>query len=157
MKTKIAVRICIVMAALITLLAGVSAGLQFQFQNNWPFIALGVGTGVITFFGLVILCQTGEERWKITGESMRTAIAGAIVVEYLALVGTLAFFVQGEMPPIAQTMITNFTTVVGIVIAFYFGASAFVQLQREKQENRKAKTDEDAGDATAASPEGEKV
>jgi len=157
MKTKIAVRICIVMAALITLLAGVSAGLQFQFQNNWPFIALGVGTGVITFFGLVILCQTGEERWKITGESMRTAIAGGIVVEYLALVGTLAFFVQGEMPPIAQTMITNFTTVVGIVIAFYFGASAFVQLQREKQENRKAKTDEDAGDATAASPEGEKV
>ena len=109
------------MAALITLLAGVSAGLQFQFQNNWPFIALGVGTGVITFFGLLILCHTGEERWKITGESMRTAMAGAIVVEYLALVGTLAFFVQGETPPIAQTMITNFTTVVGIVIAFYFG------------------------------------
>jgi hypothetical protein len=109
------------------------------------------------FFCLLILCQTGEERWKITGESMRTAMAGAIVVEYLALVGTLAFFVQGEMPPIAQTMITNFTTVVGIVIAFYFGASAFVQLQREKQENRKVKADENTVDATAASPEAEKL
>lgn len=157
MKTKIAVRICIVMAALITLLAGVSAGLQFQFQNNWPLITLGVGAGVITFFSLLILCQTGEERWKITGESMRTAMAGAIVVEYLALVGTLAFFVQKEMPRFAETMITNFTTIVGIVIAFYFGASAFVQLQREKQENRKGKADEDAADATAAAPESEKV
>jgi hypothetical protein len=143
MKTKTAVRICIVMAALITLLAGVSAGLQFQFQNNWPFIAMGVGTGVITFFGLLILCQTGEDRWKITGESMRTAMAGAIVVEYLTLVGTLAFFVQGQMPPIAQTMITNFTTIVGVVIAFYFGASAFVQVQREKRETRKSKAEVD--------------
>jgi arginine exporter protein ArgO len=61
------------------------------------------------------------------------------------------------MPPIAQTMITNFTTVVGIVIAFYFGASAFVHLQREKQKNRKAKADENAVDATVASPEAEKV
>jgi hypothetical protein len=65
------------MATLITLLAGVSAGLQFQFKNNWPFIALDVGTGVITFFGLLILCQTGEEHWKITGESIGTAMAGA--------------------------------------------------------------------------------
>ena len=88
---------------------------------------------------------------------MRTAMAGAIVVEYLTLVGTLAFFVQGELPPIAQTMITNFTTVVGIVIAFYFGASAFVQLQREKQENRKVKPDENTVDATATSPEAEKL
>jgi hypothetical protein len=62
MKTKSAVRICIIMAALMTLLAGVSAGLQFWFQNNWPFIAMGVGTGVITFFGLLILCQC-ERPW----------------------------------------------------------------------------------------------
>jgi len=146
MRTKTAVVICVVMAALITLLAGVSAGLQFRFQNNWPFIAMGVGTGVITFFGLLILCQSGEERWKISGESMRTAMAGAIVVEYLTLVGTLAFFVQGQMPPIAQTMLTSFTSVVGIVIAFYFGASAFVQVQREKRDERKAKDEEKTAD-----------
>jgi hypothetical protein len=77
---------------------------------------------------------------------MRTAMAGAIVVEYLTLVGTLAFFVQGQMSPIAQTMLTSFTSVVGIVIAFYFGASAFVQVQREKRDERKAKNEEKTAD-----------
>jgi hypothetical protein len=148
MKARTAIRVCIVMALLITLLAGASAGVAFHVQNNWPYIAMGVGTGVITFFGLLILGHNGEERWKITGESMRTAIAGAIVVEYLALVGTVAFFVQGQMPPIAQTMITNFTTIVGVVIAFYFGASAFVQVEREKH----AKSNDKPGNAAAIVP-----
>jgi protein-S-isoprenylcysteine O-methyltransferase Ste14 len=157
MRTKMAVRICILIAALITLLGGVSASLQFYWGNNWPFVAMGVGTGAITFFGLLILCQTSEERWKLPEDSMRTVIAGTIVVEYLALVGTVAFFVQGEMPPITQTMITNFTTIVGIVIAFYFGASAVLQLQRERQENLKTKADEKSKDTTATPSEAEKT
>jgi hypothetical protein len=86
MKPKMAVRICVIMAALITLLGSISAYLQFEVQNNWPFVTLGVGSGVITFFGLLILCQTSEERWKVTEDAMRTAIAGTIVVVYLVLV-----------------------------------------------------------------------
>lgn len=142
MKVNRAARICALIATLITLLGGVSAGLQFYLQNNWPFIAMGVGTGAITFFGLMVLCQTSEERWMVTEDSMRTVIAGTIVVEYLVLVGTVAFFVQGQMPPITQAMVTSFTTIVGLVIAFYFGASAVVQVQREKHQNSRAKAGE---------------
>jgi len=134
--------ICALIATLITVLGAVSAGLQFYLQNNWPFVALGVGAGAITFFGLMVLCNTSDERWVITEDSMRIVIAGTMVVEYLVLVGTVAFFIQGQMPPITQTMITSFTTIVGVVIAFYFGASAVVQLQREKRADRRTKANE---------------
>jgi hypothetical protein len=135
MTTEKATRICALMAALITLLAAVSAAMHYYLGNNWPLIALGVGAGAITFFGLLILCQTGEE-WKLSEDSMRSVIAGTVLVEYLTLVGTVAFFVQGDMPPITQTMVTSFTTVVGVLIASYFGASAVVQVQREREERR---------------------
>ena len=132
MKTRAAGGVCALMTGLIILLAGFSAWLQFRVRNNWPFITMGVGTGAITFFGLLFLFQAGEERWKTAEDSIRTVIAGTIVMEYLALVGTVAFFVQGEMPKITETLLANFTTIVGIVIAFYFGSSAFVQVQRER-------------------------
>ena len=142
MKIREAGWVCAAMAALITILAGSSAWLQFHVGNNWPFIGMAVGTGGITFFGLLFLFQAGEERWKTTEDSIRTVIAGTIVMEYLALVGTVAFFVQGEMPKITETLIANFTTIVGIVIAFYFGSSAFVQVQRERLAHTNAKADE---------------
>jgi len=64
---------------------------------------------------------------------MRTAIAAAIVVQYLTLVGIVSAFsaAAGErLSAITQTLIGNFTTIVGIVIAFYFGSSAYVQASR---------------------------
>ena len=159
MKTKVAVRVGVLMAAIIILLSAAGAYLSVYWDNNGPFIVVAVGTAVTCFFGLLTLTQTNEGRWELTEESMRTAIAGTIVVVYLVLVGIVAFFVVGprELPGITQTMVTNFTTVVGIVIAFYFGASAYVQTQREKKESSKAKADGKSQDATATPSEAKKT
>ncbi len=142
MKLKKAIRICVLMAILIALLGVLGPYLSHRLQDNWAFMGMGVGVTVISFFGLLVLCQTNEERWKITADTMRTAIAGTIVIVYLVLVGTVAFISKGKMAEITRTMITNFTAIVGIVIAFYFGSSAYIQAQREKQENKRAKSDE---------------
>jgi hypothetical protein len=144
MSTTRATLIAASLAVVITILSGAGWGFSFYWDNNGPFIVLAVGSAVTSFFGLLILTQKNDGRWELTEENMRTAIAGTIVVVYLVLVGTVAFFVVGprEPPAITQTMVTNFTTVVGIVIAFYFGASAYVQVQREKSGNGKSKASE---------------
>jgi arginine exporter protein ArgO len=148
MKVKVAVRVGVLMAVIIILLSATGTYLSWHWGNNGPFIIIAVGTAVTCFFGLLILTQTKEDRWEVTEESMRTAIAGTIVITYLVLVGIVAFFVAGpkqaELPGITQTMITNFTTIVGTVVAFYFGASAYVQAKREKKESSKAKADENS-------------
>jgi hypothetical protein len=151
MKAKVAIRAGVLMAAVITLLTAVGAYLAVLWDTNAPYLVVAVGTAATCFFGLLILTQTKDEEWVLTEETMRTAIAGTIVVVYLVLVGIVAFFVVGptNLPGITQTMVTNFTTIVGIVIAFYFGASAYVQAQREKSDRSKANANEESKDATA--------
>lgn len=63
---------------------------------------------------------------------MRSAIAGTIVLVYLVLLGIVAFFspsgTEGlKLHELTQTFVTNFTTLIGVVVAFYFGSSAYVE------------------------------
>jgi hypothetical protein len=94
---------------------------------------------IVSFFGLYKLSLPSEETAQDREASLRFAIAGSIVIEYLVLVGIVAFFKQGpdELPPITNTLITSFTTIVGVVIAFYFGSSAYVQGKQPKANNGK--------------------
>ena len=110
---------------------------------------------VITFFGIL---------WNGTGPDglnetvMRTAITVAVVTVYLVLISIVAFFslpsspggqattpdaeqttaqdTSDELPAITQTMLTSFTTIVGIIVPFYFGTSAYVQAKREEREQK---------------------
>jgi hypothetical protein len=87
-----------------------------------------VATAVITFFGF--LWRGGNEP-PGGEEDMRTAITVSIVTVYLVLIGLVAFLPevpnQGQLPAITSTMLTSFTAIVGIVVPFYFGASAYVE------------------------------
>ncbi len=117
---------------MVTLITGATAIGQFlsiKWDSDAPLSVVVVASGVISFIVLLTLTQTDKDRWEISESSMRTAIAGTIVIVYLVLVGIVAFFKVGpaSLPPISQTLVTNFTTIVGVVIAFYFGASAYVQ------------------------------
>ena len=67
---------------------------------------------------------------------MRSATAGTVVIIYLVLISTFTFYFvgpqAGELLPITATLVTNFTTVVGIVVAFYFGVSGYVQTRKKE-------------------------
>jgi hypothetical protein len=69
-------------------------------------------------------------------DGMRHAIAAAILATYIDIVGSVAFFKAVEktdQPEITQTMLTSFTAIVGIVIPFYFGSSAYIRVQERGQ------------------------
>ena len=93
-----------------------------------------VGAGLIVFAGCILATHELGVVWIASSEHIRATIAVSIVVEYMALVGVVAFFHWSQqsgdnifIPQVTQTLVTNFTSIVGIVIAFFFGASAYVQ------------------------------
>jgi hypothetical protein len=118
-----------VMAFLIVAVNAIATYVSHRTESNTAHSVSIIATAVISFVGLLALTQPQKGIWDITEAHMRTAIAGTIVVEYLVLVATVAFLKGGAeaLPPITQTLISNFTSIVGIVIAFYFGASAYIE------------------------------
>jgi len=104
---------------------------MYRWQSHAPLgLAAGI-TGMLAFFSMLVLAQE-PGTWKITEATMRTAIAAAFVAEYLALLSMVAFAISVEknLSGLAQTLVSDFTKIVGVVIAFYFGASAFVDGRR---------------------------
>ena len=89
---------------------------------------------LVTYFGFLMFGQARGGEWAINKGGMRTAITASVVTVYLVLVGLVAFLTKGpdELLPITATMLTSFTSIVGVVVAFYFGSSAYVQVQEKK-------------------------
>jgi len=89
---------------------------------------------LVTYFGFLMLGEAMGGDWAVNKGGMRTAITASIVTVYLVLIGLVAFMTAGpeKLLPITDTMLTSFTSIVGIVLAFYFGSSAYVQVQEKK-------------------------
>jgi hypothetical protein len=79
------------------------------------------------YYGLAVMNRSSSD-------ALRDAIAAAFVTVYLTIVGWSAFFntlTDAERPqlaPLTQTVITNFTTLTGAVMAFYFTSAAAVRI-----------------------------
>ncbi|MEL4179286.1 hypothetical protein [Roseateles sp. PN1] len=129
-----------IVASIILIMIVGSLALVRYLGNPAPLAFCTPAAGVITFFALLT-----DRRSGLAGaagdynERLRQAIAAAVIVQYLVLVGLVAFFINSveKLPPITETMLSSFTTVTSVVVAFYFGASAFVDSKA------KAKADAD--------------
>jgi hypothetical protein len=114
--------------------------------------AILFAVSIITFFGF-LRAGTGPNG-SLDETVLRTAITVAVVSVYLILVSIVAFWsyerdvdaaAVEELAPLAQTMVNNFTTIVGVVIAFYFTSAAYV-------EGKKEETKQAAAENTVQSP-----
>jgi len=111
-----------------------SLALVWWLKSPAPLAFATVAAGVLTFFH----CLAGPPQTQsIPGaqdQRLRAAIASALVVQYLVLVGIVAYFTNtdafGKLLPITETLLASFTATIGVVIAFYFGASAYVEGKR---------------------------
>ena len=87
--------------------------------------------GIVTFFGTLQLAKPLPD-----DEGIRRAVAIAVVTVYLVLVGAVAFLAVSEtIPPITESLIGSFTATVAVVIAFYFGATAYLDARRGAKES----------------------
>lgn len=130
-----------IVASIILLMIIVCLALVRYFGNPAPLAFCTPASGVITFFALLTERRNAVATTGGDNERMRQAIASAVIVQYLVLVGIVAYFINGieKLPPITETMLTSFTTVASVVVAFYFGASAFVDSKsKSKSEGEKS-------------------
>jgi hypothetical protein len=104
------------------------------FVSKAFFSGMVVIIALITFFGFLILGSSKEQHEELTEKNMRLAVAASIVITYMVIVGTTIFFGEhiGKMPDLASTALTSFTSIVGVVVAFYFGGSVYTEIQEKK-------------------------
>lgn len=109
---------------------GVGIGGAALFKSFYPPIFAIIATGVLTFYGLLLHAVHHAPDARVQDRHIRSAIAAGLTSMYVVLVGYGVFIIKTEgqvIDPIAQHLITSFSSVVGIVIAFYFGSSAFIE------------------------------
>ena len=109
-------------------------GPGFFAGGHLSFLSLAVAAvAVITFFGLLILERKPGAAGTLNEGAIRRAIAVAFVTVYLVLLGVVAFF-QGDWksPEVTTTLLGSFTATVGVVVAFFFGSSAYLEARPQE-------------------------
>ncbi|MBV8524409.1 MAG: hypothetical protein JOY71_20165 [Acetobacteraceae bacterium] len=117
----------------ILILVAVCVAIDQYLTTDAPLPIAVIGAGLIAFVFTLSNSSRGDREIFLDTGIIRSSIAVSVVMQYLVLVGLTAF-IQNEnrpFPQLTQTMITNFTTVVGVVVAFFFGSSAYVQTHRQ--------------------------
>lgn len=123
--------------------AGMSAGAWFG--SVYPPIFAIIATGILTFFGMLFHAMPSAPDSSLQDRVLRLAITSSITTMYLALVGFGVFMrkpPEQATDPIAQTLITSFSSVVGVVIAFYFGTGAYLEAKGQKQSGQEPKAED---------------
>lgn len=120
--------------AMALLLFGVGMGAGVLFVSIYPPAFAIVAIGILTFFELLYNSLQGSQNAPIQDRDLRIAITGSVTTMYLALVGYGAFMripLDQREAPMAQALVTSFTAVMSVVIAFYFGTSAYLERRNE--------------------------
>jgi len=120
-------------SGMIILLVAICLYADVYFDNPAPLCVAVIGSGVLVFALCIVVSQESGKIWIEESGHIQATIAVSIIVEYLVLVGLTAFYSsEGTLSPITQALVTNFTSIVGVVIAFYFGASAYTKAQERR-------------------------
>lgn len=84
-----------------------------------------IATPLVSFLGFIWLGEAFLYLEPSLGV-FRTAITAAVITEYFVLLALSIFLADQTTTNILQEkLVDNFTTIVGVVIAFYFGSSAY--------------------------------
>lgn len=97
----------------------------------WLFISLGI----ITFFGILVISNYMSTTNPFDTGEIRKALTGAFVVLYFVFIPLVTFENILPTSEIVTTIITAFSTIVVVIIGFYFGTRGieeFKKLDRKK-------------------------
>jgi hypothetical protein len=98
----------------------------FQMHSAAPRMVMVFAVALIAFLGLLLLAHHVASYRPFDSGEMRLAIAGSFTIVYFVV---LAIFLFSTSNPtsFAQDYVRNLTSLMGVIVAFYFGSSAAVQ------------------------------
>lgn len=110
---------------------------KFLIPGSGTILAMtAIAIAFITYFGFVAISQSQDKGWAANIGSMRTAIASGVLALYFFILPISIFLKQDvDMSSFGQTMVNNFTTTIGIIIPFYFGASVYAQVHSSDKDD----------------------
>lgn len=95
----------------------------------WLFISLGI----INFFGILVISNYMSNTNPFDTGEIRKALTGAFVVLYFVFVPLITFENILPTSEIVTTIITAFSTIVIVVIGFYFGTRGIEEFKKIKE------------------------
>ena len=117
------------------LLTGVALA-YFVFKHD---VVLGltlVLIAFITFFGLLCLPGAVGGGGEFRESRIRLGIAGSLLLVYLAYFGTVVFLANPTVANESRELLPTLTSLLSVVIPFYFGASAAVEIGSRLKKDR---------------------
>jgi hypothetical protein len=113
-------------------------GFALREQDVYRDAALSLAVAAIGIVTLLGLLAARDENTQVT---TRFALTVSVSAVWFASVGTL-LFVVGEQAPLASEAFNGISIVMGVVVAFYFGAQAYeaVGIAKARQESSSATT-----------------
>ena len=133
-RTKI-----IILTAILLLLSILGGSLFLILRHSTVLSITAFSVGVLSFFGIIVADQPPGRQVFYSRDHLRTAITGAVLVTYLFILSFTTFTtVSGanDMSPISSTMVDSLTSLVTVTVAFYFGATAAVQIFGKGETNK---------------------
>ena len=86
-------------------------------------------TGIITFFGMLMISSYHKRSIASSDKgTMRDALTGSLISVYFIVLGFMFKGVQTSDP-----LLNNFSNVIVILVAFYFGSKAATEIYKKKK------------------------
>jgi hypothetical protein len=140
-----------VIAVLDVLAVAIGLALEAWWETLAPVSVAVAAVGVITFFGLVILLGGFPEVIGHPGR-MRGVLTAAFTSVFFVLLGLLAFFQGGEASELGDHLVTSLTYLMGVIIAFYFGATTYERVKLGAAADPDLAKEPTVGDAERQAP-----
>lgn len=88
-----------------------------------------VSVGIAAIATFLTMFYVNPPIGSITKSKTRNAVTGTCMVTYFLLLSLFVFFEgDGGIGEVTDTLVTNFTFSMGVVIAFHFGTSTYEKL-----------------------------
>ena len=132
-------------SALIVTLGPVLEVLSWNYLNSFKDLGYIISLGslaVFSFYGM--WSYEREVRGRSDSIAIRDAIATSVVLVYLVLLSWAIFFGGSTVAPVAEVMLPSFTSLTGVVVAFYFGSIAVTEVAKSHQSNKPAPTGQES-------------
>ncbi len=121
-------RIRSMMAIIIIPVVLAFVGIKFFGNTSYILAPLFSFIGIYSFYSFIIL-GISEKGDNLSKTDLRLAITLSSLTLYFVLLGVGAFYGREEMPAYPRMLISHFTTIIGVIIAFYFGTEAYIAVK----------------------------
>lgn len=91
--------------------------------------------GVVTFFGILMLPDGTDSNTSLSEARVRLCITATLLMVYIVYLGSVVFWRSERMTDFEKQMVSTLTTLLAVVLPFYFGSSAAVDIVKRRAES----------------------